>query len=158
VALQLCLWSDRENEMAKSRHNTWKYALPLVFNFLDAVLTLVGQPSIYWQDHTKTLEMAPQFSFLLKIGPTAFLIGMCVWALLWCLLIRLTPPWVSLLTALTYCMGHAFGAFTWLLYRYEINYFFLFVYFPALAFSVLLMVKNEKRPNKVSDRKIAHHP
>ena len=134
--------------MVKPRHNVWKYAFPLFFNILDAGLTLVGQPSIYWQDHAKALEMAPQFSFLLKINPAAFLIGMCVWAMVWFLLIRLTPTWISLLAALTYCIGHAYGALTWLLYRFEVNYFFLFIYLPVLAFAVILIVKNEKWPNK----------
>ena len=139
-------------EMVKPRHNIWKYAFPLLFNVLDAGLTLVGQPSIYWQDHAQALEAAPQFAYLLKISPVAFLVGMCVWAMLWCLLIRLTPTWVSLLTALTYCIGHAYGALTWLLFRYEVNYFFLFVYFPVLAFTVIVIVRNEKWPNKELNR------
>ena len=138
--------------MAKPRHNIWKYAFPLLFNVLDTELTLVGQPSIYWQDHARALEAAPQFFFLLKINPVVFLIGMSIWAMGWCLLIRITRTWVSLVAALTYGIGHAYGALTWLLYRYEVNYFFLFVYLPVLAFTVILIVRNEKWPKKELNR------
>ena len=135
-------------EYAKKKHNIFKYSIPLLYNVIDTGLTLLGQPSIYWQDYNKALEAAPHFLFLLKISPEAFLIGMFAWALIWFFLIRLTPTWVSLVAALTYGIGHAYGALTWLLFRFELNYFFLFLYFPIVAFAVILIVANEKWPNK----------
>jgi len=135
------------NDMTKARSNIWKYLFPAFFSCVDAGLTLLGQPLAYWQDYSQAAEMAPQFAFLMKIHPMVFVAGVGIWILGYSLLIRFTPRWPSLVISLTFLLGHAFGAITWLLYYYRMNYFFIFLLFPMLAAVVVLIVRMEKRPN-----------
>jgi len=134
--------------LQKRRPNPWKYLSPVAFTCLDAGLTLFGQPTAYWLDYSNAMEMAPQFSFLLQIHPLVFVAGIGAWILAYTLLIRFTPTWPSLVVSLTFTLGHAFGAATWLLYFYRLNYFFLFLFFPLLAAIVILVVKKEEWPKE----------
>ncbi len=118
---------------------------------LDMTVTLLGQPGAYWRNYNNALEMAPHFDYLLQQHPVAFLAGVLVWILGGMVLIRVLPGVLSLVMALTLCLGHAFGALTWLMYEFQYNYFFLFVYFPLLAFLVIVMVRAETTNHEESD-------
>lgn len=86
--------------------------------FLDATLTLSGQPEAYWLgDSSQVNEGSPDFKALLAIDPLAFVLGAVGWLGIVALLLILLPRSLAFSVSAIVTIGHSVGASTWLLHR-----------------------------------------
>jgi hypothetical protein len=84
--------------------------VPLI---IDHIVTVVGQPSLYWSDFSYASEGSPA-RFLLVWHPALFLLWGAAYALLvWLLGRKLPQKWVLPLGLLVYT-GHAWGSASWI--------------------------------------------
>jgi hypothetical protein len=62
-----------------NRGHAWLCCGPAIFCVLDCVLTLHGQPQVYWAGQfEQAVEFNPPFLWLLQLHPLAFLVGVLV--------------------------------------------------------------------------------
>ena len=91
--------------------------VPVLLAVLDGWLTLYGQRPAFWAgDHSQVNEWTPGFHILLTHGPIAFIAGLAVWVLAFVGMILLLPPTLALAVCLGFTLGHAIGAFSWIVY------------------------------------------
>lgn len=96
---------------------------PVAFAALDGGLTLAGQSTVYWSGEYRSVnEASPTFHHLLAIHPLAFVAGIAVWVAVFCGFILLVSETWALVASLTVTNGHAAGAATWLLWRFQYGY------------------------------------
>jgi hypothetical protein len=103
----------------------------------DATITLIGQSSAYWTDHSKFNEGNPLAAYFLNHGPSFFIIYTLGWMLLILAATLVLPRFLSLLCASSFVVGHGFGFLTWLLFSHQINFNWIYLYFPAMTAVVL---------------------
>src|SRR4051794_14546957 len=90
--------------------------VPVLLAVLDGLLTLLGQSRAYWAgDHSQVVEGTPGFYILLTHGPAAFVAGQAGWVLAFVGLILLLPPTLALAVCLGFTLGHAIGAYSWMI-------------------------------------------
>lgn len=120
----------------------FKVALPaLLVLLLDICITLSGQPAAYWLDHSFPSEGNPLFAYLLTLGPASFLAGAALWGLMITAGTLWLPGLLSLVWSVAFCLGHAYGSLTWLMYHYLLNFNLIYLYFPLLALLVIWQVR-----------------
>ncbi len=96
---------------------------PLLLCALDGGLTLAGQSSEYWGgDYAAVNEASPTFHHLLQTHPLAFACGIAVWGAIFASTILLLPDTAALIVSIAVTFGHAAGAATWLLFRFQYGY------------------------------------
>lgn len=96
---------------------------PIAFAILDATLTLYGQSSDYWSGRYAAVnEASPTFHQLLAIHPVVFVAGFAVWMAIFVGFILLVSDTWALISCITVINGHAAGAATWLLWRFQFGY------------------------------------
>ena len=89
--------------------------VPVLLAALDGSVTLIGQPSAYWEgDRTRVLEGTPGFRLLLMQGPTSYVGGLTVWVLAFVGMILLLPSTPALAVCFMFTLGHTIGAFSWI--------------------------------------------
>jgi hypothetical protein len=89
--------------------------VPVLLAALDGWLTLKGQPRAYWAgDRSQVIEGTPGFYILLTHGPAAYIAGLAAWVLDFVGMILLLPPTPALAVCLGFTLGHAIGAFSWM--------------------------------------------
>ena len=112
----------------------WPFMLaPAVFVILDAGLTLAGQPSEYWADHSVVNEMAPMFNAALRASPWSFVSAIVLWIYGICMLTLAFPRLLALIVSVAFVTGHADAAAGWLLYCFGFSYWTLYWYHPMVA-------------------------
>ncbi len=120
--------------MKKRFADRWPFILaPTLFVILDAGLTLLGQPHVYWIDHTVTNEMAPMFNTALKASPWAFVAVIFLWTCGIAVLVFALPRILALVVSVTFITGHAEAALGWLFYRFDFSYWTHYWYHPITA-------------------------
>lgn len=118
------------------------WALPAVLVALfDFGITLAGQPEIYWRDHSKFVESNPLFAYLLSIHPGWFLTGAFAWILGVISISLFLPRLLSLIWSSSLVLGHSFGILMWLLYKHDVNFQIVYVYFPIVACLIIWQTK-----------------
>ena len=96
---------------------------PLVFCASDGSVTLLGQSDVYWSgNYAHVNEASPTFNHLLQIHPAAFAAGLCVWAMMFVVMILLLPELLALIISIGVTFAHAAGTATWLLWRFQFGY------------------------------------
>jgi hypothetical protein len=89
--------------------------VPVLLAALDGSVTLIGQPSAYWEgDRTRVLEGTPGFRLLLMQGPASYAGGLAIWVLAFVGMILLLPSTPALAVCLMFTLGHTIGAFSWI--------------------------------------------
>jgi hypothetical protein len=97
-------------------------------------VTLQGQPSEYWAgNHSQVIEGTPLFRILLTHGPAAYIVGLAGWVLAFVIMILLAPETLALAVTIAFTLGHAVGAYSWLV---ETRYFFQ-AYYAMLLFAAV---------------------
>ncbi len=94
----------------------------LLPNVIDHIVTLLGQPSEYWQNYAKSNEAA--LITLLGHGPIIFIIGSIVYISILAFLLFKLPSKYSLPLGIFAFVGHAWGSASWIpgiLYSHNIN-------------------------------------
>jgi hypothetical protein len=105
------------------RKKLWLCVPFAVLAFIDFGLTLNGQSQAYWQgNHNAVNEALPLFAWGLRHGPTAFLFVCLLWVLVLSVLIVIVPDIVSQILSLAMVIGHTWGAMSWLVYRFRVEY------------------------------------
>ncbi len=112
-----------------------------LFSIMDTVITLAGQPDAYWSDHARYMEDNPLFAKILMLGPEWFIAGEILWDLLIIAAVILLPGFLSLVAAISFVIGHAFGFLSWLIFCYKININWIYLYFPVVALVIGLQAK-----------------
>lgn len=96
---------------------------PLAFAVLDGSLTLAGQSAEYWGGaYTRVNEVSPTFHHLLAAHPLAFAGGLLGWMAVFVGFILLVPDTLALVVSIVITFGHAVGAATWVLWRFQYSY------------------------------------
>lgn len=112
--------------------------VPVLLAALDCSVTLHGQPQDYWAgNHSHVIEGTPLFRTLLTHGPAAYMAGSVVWVLAFVGMILLAPQTLALAVTILFTLGHAIGAYSWLV---DIPNFFLLYYGMCVLASVGLAV------------------
>lgn len=137
----------------------------LIIVMADCLLTLIGQPSGYWQDYFNCEEASIIGTMLLRLHPLAFTLGSVFWVILATVLINKLAQLFSYVIFFALSIGHSLGVWSWiqpqlkygiefligekitysqnLLYEEISNYLFLIFLALILAF-VLKKVHNKK--------------
>jgi hypothetical protein len=96
---------------------------PLAFSVLDGSLTLIGQSAEYWAGaYARVNESSPTFNHLLAAHPLAFAAGLLGWMAVFVGIILLLPDTFALVVSIAVTLGHAVGAATWVLWRFQYGY------------------------------------
>lgn len=96
---------------------------PLAFSALDNALTLVGQSAEYWDGaYRQVNEASPTFHHLLATHPLAFAAGALAWMAVFVGIILLLSDALALVACIAVTFGHAAGAATWVLWRFQFGY------------------------------------
>ncbi len=112
--------------------------VPVLLAALDGWVTLHGQPQDYWAgNHSQVIEGTPLFRILLTHGPAAYIAGLAVWILAFVGMILLAPETVALAVTILFTLGHAIGAYSWLV---DSRYFFQLYYGMCVFASIGLAV------------------
>ena len=128
----------------KSRKSKLWLCLPFALVvFIDAGLTLYGQPNEYWSGNRQCVnEIFPVFAWGLRNGPDTFLVLCLGWIFFFSVLIMLTPSTLSEIISLALVNGHTWGAMTWLVYSIRMNYYLCILYF---AFTAVVFVLSDRQ-------------
>ena len=96
---------------------------PLTFSMLDGLLTLAGQSPEYWAGaYGGVNETSPTFHHLLATHPLAFAGGTLGWMVVFVGIILLLPDTLALIVCIAVTLGHAAGAATWVVWRFQYGY------------------------------------
>ncbi len=96
---------------------------PLAFSALDNALTLAGQSAEYWGGaYRQVNEASPTFHRLLATHPLAFVGGALAWMTVFVGIILLLSDTLALVACIAVTFGHAAGAATWVLWRFQFGY------------------------------------
>jgi hypothetical protein len=111
----------------------WLLTSPFVASALDVALTLMGQPSPYWQgDYSSALESNPLAWLFLWAGPEVFAAGiLAYWLLFVAVVLKAQKPFV-MLASFAATLGHSIGAATWLWRFGIVGVLLSFVVFVAM--------------------------
>lgn len=91
---------------------------PLFFSFLfpalvDAIWTIAGQDSSYWQNPQNVREAGPLY-YILMVSPVVYIILAIVWfVFLYWIFTKLKSPY-NLIIAIAFISGHTWGTSTWI--------------------------------------------
>jgi len=88
---------------------------PVAMVVIDAVVTLMGQSSDYWDGYATVREQNPLAYLLLRFHPLLFAVGVALWAALFTTAIQFLPIALARLVAFAVMLGHALGVSTWLI-------------------------------------------
>jgi hypothetical protein len=112
--------------------------VPFLLAVVDGSLTLNGQPRAYWAgDHSQVIEGTPLFYILLRHGPAAYIAGLAGWVLAFVGMILLLPPTLALAVCLGFTLGHAIGAFSWMVdYPHGLQLHYGMIVFAAVGLAV----------------------
>jgi hypothetical protein len=106
---------------------------------LDATLTLLGQPSMYWHNYQTALEGNPFFRQYLCRGYVPFCFAMLVFAMFAFSLISILPRRVALAFIFYYLFTEFFTTETWLLFRWHLGMTGLTIYAIIFAGAVIVL-------------------
>ena len=110
----------------------------LVVMAADIVLTLVGQPSHYWNDPSTAQEYNRLLAWGMRMGPTLAIAGYaCYMAVAFALATYLSGRLASIV-ALTFVLAHFAAGSGWVVYRFHLGLSGLYVF--ALAVSAAVVV------------------
>jgi len=101
----------------------------LLVTLLDAIFTVIGQPSEYWQEFRNASEGSPLGFHFLQLHPWLFLFFMGIYMGGIILFLKRLPLFWSSVLGLTLFIGHAYGSSSWI---YTI---YLKLGFPDLLFT-----------------------
>jgi hypothetical protein len=112
--------------------------VPILLAALDGSVTLQGQPKEYWAgDHSHVIEGTPFFRILLTHGPAAYVAGLAGWVLAFVGMILLAPETLALTVTFIFTLGHAVGAYSWLVdSRYFFQLYYAMLLFAAVGLAV----------------------
>ena len=121
--------------------------------FIDAALTLLGQPSTYWHDYQTALEGNPFFRQFLCRGYLSFLLVMLVFASFAFLIISILPRRAALMLIFTYLFVEFFTTESWLMLRWKLGGNGLSVHAILFGAAVVWLafpksIQNPSPPNK----------
>jgi hypothetical protein len=119
------------------RKKLWLCMPFAVLAAVDFGLTLSGQSPAYWQgEHSEVNEIFPLFALGLRCGPLTFLFICLLWVLVFSTLIVVFPDIASQVLSLALVIGHTWGAMSWLVYRFRVEYHLCVLLFllPAVLF------------------------
>ncbi len=93
----------------------WFWVGPATFSLFDGIVTLLGQPPVYWNDGYQVVqEYNPLGAYLLRIGPVTFMLALLIWIGINIALISYVPRVVARWWSLMLLVGHSVGVATWL--------------------------------------------
>jgi hypothetical protein len=107
--------------------------------FLDATLTLLGQPSTYWHNYQTALEGNPFFRQYLCRGYVPFCFAMLVFATFVFSFVSILPRLAALVLIFTYLFAEFFTTETWLMFRWKLGFNGLTVYAILIGGVVALL-------------------
>jgi hypothetical protein len=108
--------------------------VPVLLAALDGCVTLHGQSKEYWAgNYSQVIEGTPLFRILLTHGPAAYVAGLAGWVLAFAGMILLAPETLALAVTIAFTLGHAVGAYSWLV---DVRYFFQ-LYYGMLLFAAV---------------------
>src|SRR6188474_2756220 len=99
-----------ETEAGKRKGNLW-LALPAFLLCLsDQIVTLAGQPSVYWAgDYRAPMEGAPHGHWLLSQHPAWYISAACFYLLFIVLVIVWLPRVLARIASAGFVIGHTWG-------------------------------------------------
>jgi uncharacterized membrane protein len=137
----------------------WLCVMPAGLFLFDVALTLIGQPSAYWAgDYALAHEASPPGRWLLAHHPAAFIGAAIVWTTLLSLAIAYLPKTLSKIVALSFVIGHAWGASSWFWGVLKLGYWADLLFFALAAAGVVLTwerferLEHRKHTPPVTDR------
>src|SRR5262245_55985350 len=102
-----------KESLLKSR--AWMSLPAVVLCAADHMVTLCGQPSIYWRSGFRLpRELAPHGRWLLQQHPLIFISFGLFWMALYATLILFLPRKAGMVVSLAIVIGHCWGIGTWL--------------------------------------------
>ena len=118
----------------KRKHRLWLCLPALLCGVFDGIITLVGQPKLYWKGaFDSARELAPMWRALLVRHPCVFAIGQSVYLLIVCAMIVRLPGRLSKILAVIMVLAHTHGGMSWLAYRFRLGYHWWILVFAFLA-------------------------
>lgn len=91
-----------------------RFILAVIFPLvIDHIVTVIGQPDIYWTNYYFANEGSP-FKFLLQHNPISFLLWGTVYAIAMIFILKKLPAKLSLFCGLIIYTGHVWGSSSWI--------------------------------------------
>ncbi len=113
--------------------------------FSDCAVTLIGQPKLYWADHSRVYEGSPLWSFCLEKSPLVFLCGWLIYWIVASIIAVLLPSNLSLIYVTSIIIIHAVAIYSWLRYRFGLGWQTELWYAPIVAVMIWAMYKLEQQ-------------
>ncbi|MFT3781221.1 MAG: hypothetical protein QM790_04330 [Nibricoccus sp.] len=114
----------------------------------DFALTLAGQPTSYWKDHSHPLEGNSLVAWAMRHGPAAVIAGWSVYAALAFALVKLLPGRFGMIAAFTFIFAHFSAASGWLIYIFHVGVTGVYLFSLAVAAMLVAVGMEMKRPNQ----------
>ncbi|WP_282035909.1 hypothetical protein [Saccharicrinis aurantiacus] len=117
-------------------HKKLVLAIPALWaSIFDSVITIVHQPSEYWDGNlNKANEANPIGNFMMNYHTSGIFILCGLWIIAIALLGRYLPLKIARVFLLFTLMAHSYGASTWLTMHYGFGSAMLFILFNAILF------------------------
>jgi hypothetical protein len=114
----------------------------------DFALTLAGQPSSYWKDSSTAQELNALVASAMHKGPIAIIAGWSLYAGAAFALASLLPGRLASIAAMTLTLAHFSAASGWLMYRFHLGMFGLYLFGLAVAVAMILMSRESNPANQ----------
>jgi hypothetical protein len=96
----------------------WVMVCTMLF---DSSITLLGQPSSYWQHPHTMREGNGFFRYFFSQGLPVYVLTILIYISVVFLLISILPRRLALVGVFSFILGHYFGASTWLAYYWHLG-------------------------------------
>jgi hypothetical protein len=114
----------------------------------DIALTLVGQPSHYWNQPSAAQEFNRLLAWGMRMGPTMAIAGyVCYLAGAFALATYL-PGRLASIVALTFVLAHFAAGSGWVVYRFHLGLSGLYVYAFAVSAALVALATESREPSK----------
>lgn len=112
------------------KSKAWFCIPPIILCLIDSTITLVGQSAKYWQgNYFVANEECPPMRAMLQTHPLAFEAVIFAWIIAFVVVILLVPRWLGRSLSIALLLGHTWGTYTWLSYRFNHGYWTMIALF-----------------------------
>jgi hypothetical protein len=116
------IWRKIPQLIPKIKHDIHTLLPVYLVMFIDATLTLVGQPAEYWSEFLQANEAHPVFADILRSGPLLFVYSVFGYAVLMYVIYLIIPRKLRNYIVLFALIAHLIASATWVLRLMEMHY------------------------------------
>jgi len=112
------------------KSKVWFCIPPIVLCLIDSTITLIGQSAEYWQGNYELAnEGCPPMCVMLQMHPLAFEGAIFAWIFAFVAVLLLVPRWLGRSLSIAILLGHTWGTYTWLEFRFHYGYWTMIALF-----------------------------